>query len=74
MQDSTGTVPGVSGTYDKAATLNLLARVTQVNKQGALRLTPSTMIGERQWLAVEAQSHAELHNDKIYNNFFIAVA
>ena len=50
----TGTVPGVSGTYDKAATLNLLARVTQVYKQGALRLTPSTMIGERQRLAVEA--------------------
>ena len=66
----TGTVPGVSGTYDKAATLNLLARVTQVYKQGALRLTPSTMIGERQRLAVEAQSHAELHNGKTYNNFY----
>lgn len=66
----TGTVPGISGTYDKAATLHLLAQVTQVYKQGALRLWPLTMIGEGQRLAVEAQSYAELHNGKIYNNFY----
>lgn len=66
----TGTVAGISGTYDKAATLNLLAQVTQVYKQGALRLTPAAMIGEGPRVAVEAESYAELHNGKVYHNYY----
>ena len=66
----TGTVPGISGTYNRDETLKLLAQVTQIYKQGALRLWPVSMLGEGQRLAVEAQSYAELHNGKIYNNFY----
>jgi len=39
-----GTIPGISGTYDRQQMLDLLAQVTQVYKQGALRITPSRMI------------------------------
>jgi uncharacterized protein len=65
-----GTVEGISGTYNKAETLALLEQVTQVYKTGALKIVPSNMIAEGNRVAVEAESYAELHNGKIYNNFY----
>ncbi len=65
-----GTVPGISGTYDKAQTLALLGQVTTVYKQGALQITPLNMISEGALVAVEAESYAELHNGKVYHNFY----
>ncbi len=65
-----GTVPGISGTYNKLQTLALLGQVTAVYKQRALQITPSRMIGEGKLVAVEAESYAELHNGKVYNNLY----
>jgi uncharacterized protein len=65
-----GTIPGISSTYNKSQMLALLKQVTGVYKQGALQITPSSMIGEGQRVAVEAESHAELHNGRVYNNFY----
>ena len=65
-----GTVPGISGTYDKTQTLALLGQVTTVYKKGALQITPLSMIGEGALVAVEAESHAELNNGKIYHNLY----
>ena len=65
-----GTVDGISGTYDKAQTLDLLAQVSDVYKKGALQITPTAMIGEGNKVAVEAESYAELHNGKVYSNLY----
>ncbi|MFT4560452.1 MAG: ketosteroid isomerase-like protein [Gammaproteobacteria bacterium] len=65
-----GTVAGISGTYNKTETLALLEQVTQVYKSGALKIDPSNMIAEGKRVAVEAESYAELHNGKVYNNLY----
>jgi ketosteroid isomerase-like protein len=63
-----GNIEGISGTHSKAQMLVLLEQVTTVYKRGALQLTPSSMIAEGSRVAVEAESYAELHNGKVYNN------
>lgn len=65
-----GTIDGISGTYTKAETLELLGQVVGVYKDGALHITPTSMIAEGQRVAVEAESYAELHNGKVYNNLY----
>lgn len=65
-----GTIAGISNTYNKTQMLALLNQVTSVYKQGALQITPSSMICEGQRVAVEAESHAELRNGRVYNNFY----
>lgn len=64
-----GTVEGISGTHSKAQMLALLEQVTSVYKRGALKITASSMIAEGSRVAVEAESFAELHNGRVYNNF-----
>ena len=63
-----GSIEGMSGTYEKAAFGQLLAGVKGLYKTGALQLTPQSMIAEGPWVAVEAESYAELHNGRIYRN------
>ena len=65
-----GTVPGISGTYGKAQMLSLLAQVTQIYKQGALTITPSNLLAEGKQVAAEAESYAELHDGRVYNNLY----
>lgn len=65
-----GTVEGISGIYTKSETLELLGQVAGVYKAGALHIAPTAMIAEGQRVAVEAESYAELHNGKVYNNLY----
>ena len=65
-----GTVEGISGTYNKTQTLGLLAQVSEVYKEGALKITATAMIAEGSKVAAEAESYAELHNGKVYNNLY----
>jgi ketosteroid isomerase-like protein len=65
-----GTVAGISGTHTKQSMLDLLKQVTAVYKKGALQITALSMIAEGARVAVEAESYGELHNGKIYNNFY----
>ena len=65
-----GSTPGISGTYTKPEMLALLQQVTGVYKQGALHIWPVSMIGEGELLAVEAEATAELHNGRVYHNYY----
>ena len=65
-----GTIEGLSDTYDKQALTTLLGGIKDVYRQGALRITPLSMIAEGDKVAVEAESYAELNNGRIYNNFY----
>jgi hypothetical protein len=63
-----GSIPGMSDTYDKQRLGGLLGGVTTVYKGGALRISPTSMIGEGDKVAVEAESFAELLNGRVYKN------
>ena len=63
-----GSIPGMSGTSDKAAFGALLRAVKPLYKGGALSITPSSMIAEGDTVAVEAQSQADLENGGVYAN------
>jgi hypothetical protein len=63
-----GTMNGLSGTYTRQQMAELLKGVTALYKQGALRITPSSMLAEDNAVAVEAESYAELNNGRVYNN------
>ena len=65
-----GTIPGISADYSKPQMLDLLRQVVTVYKQGALSIVPSSMICEGNRVAVEAESYAELHNGRVYNNLY----
>ena len=65
-----GRMEGLSGTYTKEQMVKLLEGVTQIYKQGALRITPTSMIAENNRVAVEAESYAELNNGRVYNNIY----
>jgi len=63
-----GSIEGMSDTYDKERLGSLLAGVTTVYKKGALAVTPTSMIAEGNFVAVEAESFAELNNGRVYKN------
>ena len=63
-----GTIEGMSGTYGRAEFGRLLEGVKTVYKAGALQLTPRSMIAEGPFVAVEAESYAQLHNGRVYSN------
>jgi len=63
-----GTIQGMSGTYEKATFGALLDGVKTVYKTGAMQFTPISMVAEDCFVAVEASSYAELTNGRIYSN------
>ncbi|WP_297837724.1 nuclear transport factor 2 family protein, partial [Pseudomonas sp.] len=63
-----GSLEGLSGTYDRRQMCELLSGITAVYKQGALPVTPISMIAESDRVAVEVQCYAELVNGRIYKN------
>ena len=65
-----GTIAGMSGTNSKQQLGDLLRAVGPMYKQGALRITPSSMIAEGNLVAVEAESFADLTSGKTYNNHY----
>jgi ketosteroid isomerase-like protein len=62
-----GTLEGMSGSYDKAAFGRLIGGVKDVYKTGALQITPVTMIAEGNRVAVETESYAELKDGRVYH-------
>jgi len=63
-----GSVEGMSGTYEKRPLGELLKSVKPFYKTGVLPITPSGMIAEGDQVAVEAESYAELTNGRVYNS------
>ena len=63
-----GTIAGMSGTYAKDTFGALLRGVKTVYKTGAMQFRPTAMIAENSFVAVEATSHAELNNGRVYSN------
>jgi ketosteroid isomerase-like protein len=61
-----GSLEGMAGTKSKAEMGALLGGVTTVYKEGALRLTPMSIIAEGDTVVVEARGHAELTNGRVY--------
>jgi uncharacterized protein len=62
-----GKIDGLSGNYSKEEMTTLLKGVTTLYKQGALHIKPLSMIAEGDYVAVEAESFAELQNGRVYN-------
>ena len=65
-----GSLEGVSGTKTKEEFGQLLGGIGASTKAGAVTLTPSAFTAEGDRVAVEAESHAELKNDGVYNNLY----
>ncbi|GAA5063697.1 nuclear transport factor 2 family protein [Nocardia callitridis] len=63
-----GSIDGMSGSYDKQELRALLGGVTSVYTNGALEITPNSAIAQGNRVAVEATSYAELKNGKVYQN------
>ena len=54
-----GTIAGMSGTYEKKTFGALLQSVKTVYKTGAMQFEPKSMVAEGPFVAVEAASHAD---------------
>jgi len=63
-----GRIQGMSGTYAKAQLGELLRGAVALYREGALRITPTSMIAEGNKVAVEAESFATLTNGRVYDN------
>jgi ketosteroid isomerase-like protein len=63
-----GTIEGMSGTYEKQTFGALLQGVKTLYKTGAMQFKPTSMVAEDSFVAVEASSYAELNNGRIYSN------
>jgi len=63
-----GGIQGMSGTYGKQELGELLRGAVALYREGALRITPTSMISEGSKVATEAESFATLTNGRIYNN------
>ena len=63
-----GRIEGMSGTNTKQALGDILRQVKPLYKQGALSITPTSMIAEGDKVAVEARGHADLANGGVYAN------
>jgi len=61
-----GSLEGMSGTYEKAPFGELLRGATALYEEGALRITPTSMIAEGNHVAVEAEGYATMKNGRIY--------
>lgn len=61
-----GGLEGMSGTYEKATFGPLLRGATALYKEGALRITPTSMIAEEDRVAVEAEGFATMMNGRTY--------
>lgn len=65
-----GAIEGLSGTYGRDQFAALVEGAKEAYKTGALKIWPTGMVAEGDKVAVEAQSHAELHNGRIYANSY----
>jgi ketosteroid isomerase-like protein len=63
-----GTIEGMSGTYEKKTFGALLQGVKPMYKTGAMQFKPKSMVAEACFVAVEASSYAELNNGRVYSN------
>jgi len=63
-----GSIDGMSGTYEKKPFGELLEGVKAAYKSGAMQFKPKSMVAEGPFVAVEAHSYAELNNGRIYSN------
>jgi ketosteroid isomerase-like protein len=61
-----GGIEGMSGTYDKASFGPLLRGATALYVEGALRITPTSMVAEGDRVAIEAEGFATMSNGRIY--------
>jgi ketosteroid isomerase-like protein len=61
-----GSLQGMSGSYEKATLGELLRGATALYEEGALRITPVAMIAEGNRVAVEADGFATMKNGRIY--------
>lgn len=69
-----GSIPGISGTYDKSGFLEFISGAKQMYKAGALRVTPLNMIAEGNQVSVETESYAELkQNGRVFRPFGVYV-
>lgn len=65
-----GTIPGISGTKDKAGFGAMLGGIAESTTTGAITLTPLAFTAEGERVAVETESYAELKNGRVYNNLY----
>ncbi|BBF69747.1 hypothetical protein SBA_ch1_19470 [Sphingomonas bisphenolicum] len=65
-----GNLDGMSGTIDKATLGSLLRNVKPLYLDGALTITPSSMISEDRQVSVEATSYARLCDGRVYANAY----
>jgi len=65
-----GTIPGISGTKDKAGFGEMLGGIAANTTTGAIKLTPLAFTAEGERVAVETESYAELTNGRVYNNLY----
>lgn len=65
-----GRINGLSGTYGRDDFAALVEGAKAAYKTGALKIWPTAMIAEGDKVAVEAESHAELHNGRVYSNLY----
>ena len=65
-----GNIAGLSGTYGRDQFAALAEGAKAAYKTGALKIWPTGMVAEGDKVAVEAQSHAELHNGRVYANTY----
>ena len=63
-----GSIEGMSGTYDRDAFGPLMAGAAALYREGRLQITPSAMIAEGDKVAVEAESFATMADGRIYRN------
>jgi len=71
-----GRLEGMSGRYDKKSFGPLVEGAKAFYKTGKLRISPISMIGEGDKVAVEAEGFAELLNGKVYEphyHFLISI-
>lgn len=61
-----GRLEGMSGSYDKTGFEKLIGGVADVYVQ-PLRITPVSMVAEGDKVAVEADSHAQLKDGRVYD-------
>ncbi|MBC3192759.1 nuclear transport factor 2 family protein [Pseudonocardia sp. C8] len=65
-----GSIPGISGTKDKAAFKEMVSGIAGSTTSGAIRLTPLAFTAEGDRVAVETESYTELRNGRVYNNLY----
>ncbi|GEL16829.1 nuclear transport factor 2 family protein [Pseudonocardia asaccharolytica] len=65
-----GSIPGISGTKDKAGFKEMVSGIAESTTTGAIRLTPLGFTAEGDRVAVETESYTELKNGRVYNNLY----